>query len=156
MDSNALEEVLADCDRNPAVLMTTLRRVQERLGYLPEEAIDRIARHLKMSPADVYGVATFYQHFRLTPRGKYLVRVCRGTACHVRGGPKIRRTVEQELGLAAGETSPDMLFSYETVACVGACALAPTMVVDDAVYGEMTAERVHEVISALREAANVN
>ncbi|MHB1134609.1 MAG: NADH-quinone oxidoreductase subunit NuoE [Chloroflexota bacterium] len=155
MDGNALDEVLAGLDSSTS-LMEVLRRVQARLGYLPEEAIARVARHLNMSAADVYGVASFYQHFRLTPRGKYLVRVCRGTACHVRGGPKIRRLVEQELGLAPGETSADMMFSYETVACVGACALAPTMVVDDAVYGEMTQERVREVLGALREANNAN
>ena len=155
MDDKALDEVLAGFDHS-APLLEVLRRVQDRLGYLPEEAIAGVARHLRMSAADVYGVASFYQHLRLTPRGKYLVRVCRGTACHVRGGPKIRRLVEQELKLAPGETSPDMMFSYETVACVGACALAPTMVVDDAVYGEMTQERVREVLGALREANNAN
>lgn len=151
MESNALDQVLAGSSGEQGTLLDVLRRVQDRLGYLPEEAIDRVARHLRISPAEVFGAATFYSHFRLTPRGKYLVRVCRGTACHVRGGPAVRRTAEQELGLAAGETSPDMLFSYETVACVGACALAPTMVVEDQVYGEMTAERVREVIAALRE-----
>ncbi|MDA8218032.1 MAG: NADH-quinone oxidoreductase subunit NuoE [Dehalococcoidales bacterium] len=150
MDTSTLDEVLAGCKSEPSALMEVLRRVQDKLGYLPEEAIERVAKHLRMSPTEVYGVATFYSHFRLTPRGRYLVRVCRGTACHVRGGPKIRHLVEQELGLAPGETGEDMLFSYETVACVGACALAPTMVVEDVVYGEMTPERVKEVLRGLR------
>lgn len=153
MDSNALDEVLAGCGREPNNLLEVLRRVQDRLGYLPEEAIERVARHLRISPTQVYGVATFYSHFRLTPRGRKLVRVCRGTACHVRGGPKIRRVVEQELGITAGETTPDMAFTYETVVCIGACALAPTMVVEDIVYGEMTAERVKDVLAAEREGA---
>ncbi|MHB1415887.1 MAG: NADH-quinone oxidoreductase subunit NuoE [Chloroflexota bacterium] len=150
MDTSTLDEVLSGCKSEPSALMEVLRRVQDKLGYLPEEAIERVAKHLRMSPTEVYGVATFYSHFRLTPRGRYLVRVCRGTACHVRGGPKIRHLVEQDLGLAPGETSEDMLFSYETVACVGACALAPTMVVEDVVYGEMTPERVKEVLGELR------
>ena len=129
MESNAIDEVLAGCEREGSGLLEVLRRVQDRLGYLPEEAIDGVARHLRLSPSEVYGVATFYSHFRLTPRGRKMVRVCRGTACHVRGGPKIRRTVEQELGIGPGESTPDMAFSYETAVCIGACALCPTMLV---------------------------
>ncbi|MHB1005314.1 MAG: NADH-quinone oxidoreductase subunit NuoE [Chloroflexota bacterium] len=151
MDSSALDEVLAGCSREPNALQEVLRHVQDKLGYLPEEAIDGVARHLRLSPSEVYGVATFYSHFRLTPRGRKLVRVCRGTACHVRGGPKIRKVVEQELGVAPGESTPDMAFTYETVVCIGACALAPTMVVEDTLYGEMTPERVKEVLAAERE-----
>ena len=149
--TTALDEVLAGCGGRSSDLLDVLRRVQDRLGYLPEEAINRVARHLRLSPSEVYGVVTFYSHLRLTPRGRYLVRVCRGTACHVRGGPRIRRAVEQELGLAPGETSADMTFTYETVVCIGACALAPTMVVEDVVYGEMTPGRVKGILSAARE-----
>lgn len=151
MDSTALDKVLAGCVPGQTNLMEVLRRVQDKLGYLPEEAIERVARHMRVSPTEVYGVATFYSHFRLTPRGRKLVRVCRGTACHVRGGPKLRAAVEQELGVKPGETTPDMAFTYETVVCIGACALAPTMVVEDTLYGEMTAERVREVLAAERE-----
>lgn len=160
MDST-IELALADAERPASripgqaspLLLETLRRVQAALGYLPPEAIDAVAKHLDLSPAEVYGAATFYSNFRLTPRGKVLVRVCRGTACHVRGGDKIRRAVETLLGLAPGETSPDLSFTYETVNCVGACALAPTMVVEDVIHGEMTPERAKEVLAAAQEGA---
>lgn len=134
-------------------LLETLRRVQAALGYLPSEAIEAVAKRLNLSPAEVYGAATFFANFRLTPRGRVLVRVCRGTACHVRGGDKVRRAVETLLGLAPGETSADLSYTYETVNCVGACALAPTMVVEDVIHGEMTPERAKDILSAAQESA---
>jgi NADH:ubiquinone oxidoreductase subunit E len=133
-------------------LLEALRQVQARLGYLPPDAIEGVAKRLRLTPAEVYGVATFFTNFRLTPRGKVLVRVCRGTACHVRGGDKVRRAVEVLLGLAPGQTSDDLSYTYETVNCVGACALAPTMVVEDVIYGEMTPERASDVLASAREA----
>ena len=161
MDTGTLDRALSEITAPPSdrpgsaspVLLDTLRRVQAILGYLPPEAIDGVAKRLSLSPAEVYGVVTFYSNFRLTPRGKVLVRVCRGTACHLRGGDQVRRTLEQLLGLAPGETSQDLSYTYETVNCVGACALAPTVVVEDVVHGEMTPERARDVLAAAREAA---
>jgi NADH-quinone oxidoreductase subunit E len=161
METATLDSLLSELDATAVrssssaapSLIETLRSVQARLGYLPPEAIDAVAKRLRVTPAEVYGVATFYSNFRLTPRGKVMVRVCWGTACHIRGGDAIRRTVEQTLGLAPGETSADLSYSYETVNCIGACALAPTMVVEDAIHGEMTPERARDVLAVAAEAS---
>jgi NADH:ubiquinone oxidoreductase subunit E len=160
MDSTALVEALSElADGKPRVaaasprLLDALRHVQSRLGYLPPDAILGVADLLGASPAEVYGAATFFTNFRLTPRGKVLVRVCTGTACHVRGGDKVKLAVEQELGLTPGTTSADLSFTYETVNCVGACALAPTMVVEDAINGEVTPDRARDLLRQASEAA---
>ena len=105
-----------------------------------------VARHLNVPEAAVYGVASFYAQFYFKPQGKHRVRVCRGTACHVRGSAQIRRLVEAKLGVKEGETTADLLFSYETVACVGCCALSPVMMVDSAYYGRITPEQADAVI----------
>jgi NADH:ubiquinone oxidoreductase subunit E len=98
----------------------------------------------------IYGVATFYAQFKLNPLGKRVVRICRGTACHVRGSAKVLEELEKQLGINAGETTPDMEFTLETVACIGACALAPTMTIDDETYGKMTTKKVAEVLGELK------
>ena len=107
-------------------LIPVLQETQEKLGYLPAEAMERIAKYLHLPASTVYGVVTFYAQFKLVPSGKRIVRVCRGTACHVRGGARILREVEKRLGIKPGETTEDWEYTLETVACIGACALAPT------------------------------
>jgi NADH:ubiquinone oxidoreductase subunit E len=145
-----IDQILAAHGRDRTLLVPILQEVQGVLGYLPEWALLRVAQHVRVSPAEVYGIATFFQQFRLTPRGEKLVRVCRGTACHVRGGAGIRKAVEEVLGVASGETTPDMKFTYETIACIGACGLAPVMAVDSTTYGEMTAAQAREVLDSAR------
>jgi len=145
-----VESVLAAHPRQRTRLIPVLQEVQTALGYLPGWAILRVAQHLRMSQAEVYGAATFFSQFRLTPRGEKLVRVCRGTACHVRGGAGIRKAVEEHLGVASGESTPDMKFTYETIACIGACGLAPVMAIEGTTYGEMTAARAREVLQSAR------
>jgi len=121
----------------PDELIPVLQKAQKTLGYLPENVLLEIARFTKLSAATVFGVATFYEQFRFHPIGKHTVRVCRGTACHVRGSHKILDEIENRLHLAPGETSEDRLFTLETVACFGSCALAPVVLVDDTVKGRM-------------------
>lgn len=127
-------------------LIPLLQSVQRELGFLPEQALREIAHLIRLPEARVFGTATFYSQFRLKPVGKYMVRVCRGTACHVRGGSRIQREVEKQLGINPGESTTDLKFALETVACIGACAQAPTMVVDNEAYGKMTTKKVGEIL----------
>ncbi len=126
-------------------LIPILQDVQNQLGYLPEEAMQRIARFVRLSANQVFGVATFYAQFRFTPTGRHIIRVCRGTACHVKGGPRILEAVERELSIKPGENTPDLEYTLETVACIGCCGLAPTMVIDKDTHGNMTTKKVEEV-----------
>jgi len=131
--------------RDRSNLIPILQQVQQEFGYLPEEAMQQIADFLHISNSTVYSVSTFYTQFKLVPSGKKVVRVCRGTACHVRGGARILRQVEKQLGIKAGETTEDLEYTLETVACIGACALAPTITAGDETYGQMTIKKVTEL-----------
>jgi len=127
-------------------LIPILQETQARFRYLPAAAMREIARFLNITENAVYGVSTFYSQFKLTPLGKKVIRICRGTACHVRGSDKILSEMEKQLGIKAGETTNDGEYTLETVACIGACALAPTMTIDNETYGKMTAKKVAEVL----------
>ena len=127
-------------------MIAMLQDIQGIHGYLPENDIIRVARHLGVPTSRVYGVATFYNQFRLTPLGKHVIRVCRGTACHVKGSLDILHILETELGISAGETTKDLQFTIETVACIGACSIAPVIVIDDKYYGGLTSKSVYKLI----------
>jgi NADH-quinone oxidoreductase subunit E len=148
-----LGKILADYPGEREDLIPILQETQEAFRYLPAAAMREIARFLNISTNTVYGVATFYAQFKLTPLGKKLVRVCRGTACHVRGSAKVLAEMEKQLGIKAGETTPDMAYTLETVACIGACALAPTMTIDGETYGKMTTKKVAEVLGDRKKAS---
>ena len=124
-----------------------LQKVQEEFGYLPEEAISEIANFLGLTKNEIYGVASFYAQFRFERQGERVIKVCQGTACHVRGGRRILDIVQNELGIHPGETTEDYRFSLERVACFGACALAPVMVIDKTVYGQMTAVKARQILA---------
>lgn len=141
-----LEGILSRYEGKRDELIPALQEVQQVLGYLPEPAMRTIARFFRLPESTVFAVATFYAQFKLTPSGRNIVRVCRGTACHVRGGPRILREVQRHLGIKPGESSPDLEYSLETVACIGACALAPTMVINDKTHGQLQAGRVAELL----------
>jgi NADH-quinone oxidoreductase subunit E len=141
-----VDEILVNYRGEQSELIPILQQVQQKLGYLPEESLQRIADYLKISECTVFGVATFYALFKLTPTGKRVVRVCRGTACHVRGGSRILQEVEKSLGIKQGETSPDMENTVQTIACFGSCALAPVVVVGEKVYGRMTPSKVEQIL----------
>lgn len=142
--------MLSSYPREQRHLMPALQQVQDALGYLPEDALEAVARHFRTSPSYVYGVVTFYPQLRLKPTGRNLIKVCRGTACHVKGGPRIRREVERQLGIREGETTEDMEFTLETVACIRACAIAPTMLVNKETFGQLTPKKVADVLDQYR------
>jgi len=146
IDASRLERILANHKGEEGALISVLQEVQGEFGYVPKEAIERIADALKMFPCQIYGVVTFYSQFYLTPRGRNMVRVCRGTACHVRGGRSVLRAVEQTLGIGESETSEDYKFSLETVACLGACALGPVLVVNETYHGKMNPRKIEAVL----------
>lgn len=127
-------------------LIPLLQAAQERFGYLPKEALRAIARELRLPESKVYGVATFYAQFKLTRQGQHSVKICQGTACRVKGAPRLLRTVETELGIQSGETTQDFQFSLERVACLGSCALAPVIVMDKRVYAKMTPQKAKELL----------
>jgi len=132
-------------------LISILQAVQNEYRYLPEEILAYIATALDMSPAEVFGVATFYSQFSLEPKGRHIVRMCDGTACHVKGSREVYEAVRRKIGLKDGQhTSADMLFTVEAVHCVGACGLAPVMMIDDHVYGLLTPEAAEKVIEELQ------
>jgi NADH-quinone oxidoreductase subunit E/NADP-reducing hydrogenase subunit HndA len=132
-------------------LIPVLQRVQDEYGYIPPETIRPIAARLGLFPSKIQGVVSFYSQFYTEPRGKNVVTVCRGTACHVRGGRGVLRVVQNILGLKDGETSQDFSFTLETVACLGACALSPVMVVNGQVYGRMNPKRIEVVLDMYRD-----
>jgi NADH-quinone oxidoreductase subunit E len=143
-------EILDANRRDPARLIPILQAVQEEYRYLPEEILHYVATALDMPPARVYGVATFYAHFALQPKGKYLIRLCDGTACHVRGSMDIYDALADRLGLPEGKhTTDDMLFTLETVSCLGACGLAPAVVINEDVHGLMTPDSAVQVIEEI-------
>lgn len=150
-------QIVEKYERDPAKLIPILQEAQEQYRYLPEEILTFLATSLGISPAQVYGVATFYSHFTLTPKGKYVVRVCDGTACHVRNSSTLIDTVRAKLKLGADQnTTADMLFSLETVSCLGACGLAPVLVINEEVHGQCTPQKVNAIIDALIEKEKQN
>ena len=130
-------------------LVPILLEVQANFGYLPAEAIESIATLLNITTGQIYSVASFYAQFRLTPIGRNRITVCRGTACHIRGAPDILRQIEGEIGIQEGETSDDLEYTLESVACVGCCALAPVIKINEDVHGEMTMQKTTGVVSSL-------
>ena len=149
--------ILEKYDSNPHRLITILQEIQSEYSYLPEDVMTYVAIACGITPGTVFGVATFYSHFTLEPKGKYVIKVCDGTACHVRKSTDIIKTLEKELGLSSQKrTSDDMLFTFETVACLGACGLAPVVVVNEDVYGAMTKEKTIDLIKKIREEEAAN
>lgn len=141
-----LMTIIADCSKQRWSLIPLVQRIQNEFGYIPQESIPLIAQALKLFPSQVQGVVSFYAQLYTKPRGKKVVRVCRGTACHVRGGKTILKLVKQTLGIEEGETTPDMEYTLETVACIGVCALAPNIVIGDRVFGHMNPKKVEYLL----------
>ena len=141
-----MKEVFSHYRGERQELIPILQETQMQFRYLPAAAVREIARFLHMPESTIFGVSTFYAQFKLTPLGRRIIRVCRGTACHVRGAGKVLSEIEKRLGIKAGETTDDMEYTLETVACIGACALAPTMTIDNETYGKMSTKKVAEVL----------
>ncbi len=151
MDDQVVEEIVAQHHGSLGGMLSILSDVQAKYGYLPQEALRRIAAATGDSLTDIYAVATFYRAFSLKPRGKHLVSVCLGTACHVRGAPKIAEEFSRQLGIGPGETTQDKEFSLETVNCLGACALGPTVVVDHHYFRHFTTAKVQHILEQARD-----
>ncbi|MEW6623669.1 MAG: NADH-quinone oxidoreductase subunit NuoE [Bacillota bacterium] len=142
-----LDEVLAKYKGQKGAMIPVLQEAQEIYGYLPEEVMVEIGKSLEIPVSKVYGVATFYAQFHLKPRGRNIVRVCLGTACHVRGGAKILEKIEEALKIKDGETTEDLKFTIESVACIGACGLAPVIMVNDNTHGRLTPDVVSKILA---------
>ena len=148
---SSLDEILQRHNYDSSSVIAVMQDIQRKYRYLPQEALTYIAHELHLSEAKVYGVATFYENFSLDPKGRYVIKVCDGTACHVRKSIPILERLRSELGLSPEKaTTDDMLFTLETVSCLGACGLAPVMTVNDKVYPAMTPDAAADLIRELR------
>ncbi|MEX1298703.1 MAG: NAD(P)H-dependent oxidoreductase subunit E [Desulfotignum sp.] len=146
-----IDTIIAVNRNRPGALIPVLEQVQGVSGYLPEIIQRRVAKGLNIPLSQVYGVVTFYSFFTMKPRGRHKVRVCQGTACHVRGGHLLGKKLEYTLGILPGEVDPDRFFSLDIVRCVGACGLAPVMVVDDTTYRQVKPATVDQIIASYRD-----
>jgi NADH-quinone oxidoreductase subunit E len=142
-----LDELGVSPDSN---LIGVLQQVQDRFGFLPAEALRRIGRRMRIPLSRIYGVVSFYAQFYTEPHGRHTVRCCRGTACHVKGAGRVLDAVQRELGVEEGETTPDLAFYLETVACLGTCFLAPAMMIDNLYFGRLTPQRVQSILRSYR------
>jgi NADH:ubiquinone oxidoreductase subunit E len=144
-DLKRINAIVSEYSQQKWALIPLLQKIQHEFGYIPPQSIPFIARSLAIFPSQVQGVISFYTQLYTQPRGKKVVRVCRGTACHVRGGKTILKLVKQRLDIEEGETTPDLEYTLETVACIGVCALAPNIVVSDHVHGHMNPKKVEQL-----------
>ncbi|NLJ55458.1 MAG: NADH-quinone oxidoreductase subunit NuoE [Firmicutes bacterium] len=145
-DYEQVEKLLQEFVGKKGVVVPVLQKIQHEFGYLPRPALEYMAARLRIPVSRVYGVATFYAQFHLQPRGKNIIRVCRGTACHVRGVTKVAEKTKELLGVGVGETTADLKFTYEEVACIGACGLAPVMMVNEQTFGKLAPEKVQAIL----------
>ena len=142
IDVNEIKEIIAKNPQEAGSLITILQDIQKKFHYLPPEALKETAAALKVPISKVYSVATFYNAFSLEPRGEHICRVCMGTACHIKGAPLALEQAENALGIKAGQTTEDMRFTLEVVNCVGACALAPVVIIDEKYYGNVRSDKM--------------
>ena len=143
----SLSEILSSYKGAQGELIPILQKVQTEFGYLPEEAMNKVAEFCRVTESKVFGIASFYAQFRFVPLGRTQVTACRGTACHVGGAPQILAEMKRQLGIEEGETTPDLEYSLETVACIGCCALAPCLVINGKVESKMTPKKVKELFT---------
>lgn len=151
-DFSRVDEILEESGYKQQMIISMLQDIQEHYHYLPREVFPYLAKKLGMSEARIYSIATFYENFSLEPKGKYVIKICDGTACHVRKSIPILERLRQELGLSESKkTTDDLCFTLETVSCLGACGLAPVLTVNDVVYPEMTPDKASALLKQLKE-----
>jgi len=146
MDLSRVDEIIDRYEGERGSLIPILQDIQDVFGYLPKEALERVSRRLKIPMSRVFGVVTFYSQFYLQPRGRHTIKLCMGTACHVRGAPRVLQRIKEVLGIDEGETTPDLKFTLEIVRCLGTCFLAPVMMIDNNYYGKLTPQRVERIL----------
>ena len=151
VDLSLLNDVLEHYADVKGSLITILQKTQDIYGYVPIDAVYHIAERTGLTPAKIMGVATFYSQFRFTAVGKYLIMVCKGTACYVNGAERIIDAISEELGIGNNETTKDGLFSLSIVSCLGCCSLAPVMMIDEDTYGSLTADKVKQILRDIRQ-----
>lgn len=152
-DKAVIDEIIGKHGNKPSVVISVLQDIQEKYRYLPKEVFAYLSKRLGVGEAHLYSVATFYENFSLEPKGKYVIKICDGTACHVRKSIPILERLRSELSLSSGKpTTDDLLFTVETVSCLGACGLAPVITVNEKVFPAMTPEKASELLSQLKEA----
>jgi len=144
-------EVLTETQRKRGILIHAFQSIQKEYNYLPEEVLNGLSKKLEIPLSEVYSTASFYKHFYFKPRGRNIVCVCVGTACHVRGAGKVLEKIEESFGVKEGETTADMALTLETVGCVGCCGLAPVVTVNEEVVGDLTPKKVNEIIKMVEE-----
>jgi NADH:ubiquinone oxidoreductase subunit E len=154
MNAQRVDEIIDSYQADRTCTLAILQDVQAEYKYLPREAIIQTANRLGVTLGEVYRMATFFRAFSLEPKGEYTIRVCMGTACHVRGAVQILEQFERDLGIKAGETSRDRKFSLEVVMCLGACALGPVVVVNEETHGEMSPDKAHALVAQLRDSGD--
>jgi NADH-quinone oxidoreductase subunit E len=148
MDMGPLDDILSSIPEvSQGDLIPILQQIQASYGYLPREVVSEMSRRTKIAASQIYGVATFYEQFHLEPHGRHTIKCCRGTACHVKGAPEITEAISRATGIAPGETTEDMKFTFETVACLGTCFLAPVIMIDDDYFGHLTVNKVESIIA---------
>lgn len=153
VDLSLIDPIIEKYGKVKGATITILQGVQEEYGYIPSESLTYIAQKTGMKEAKLYGVATFYTQFRMNPVGKNLILLCQGTACHVNGASTIEKAICEELGITEGETTPDKIFTFTNVACLGCCSLAPVMMINGETYAKLTPEKTVEVLRNLRKEA---
>jgi len=151
LDFDVIDEVAHKHNVEPGAVIPVLQEIQGTYGYVPPAAIQRIADNMNVSASEIYGIVTFYAQFRLEPLGKYLIKVCHGTACHLCGADMVAEVLAQAVGAKEGKTSEDGLFTVERVACLGCCSLAPVMMINSEAYGRLTPEAIGKIISGIRK-----
>ena len=150
-----VDTIINEHDNNQSSIISILQGVQKEYRYLPEEVLNYVSDKMDISASKIYGIATFYEYFSLKPKGKYIIKICDGTACHVRKSIPILEALKKELSLAADKnTTDDLLFTVETVSCLGACGLAPVLTINDKVYGSMTPKTTVDLLNQLRQGCN--
>ena len=153
-DFSIVDEILASYKCSQQAIIAILQDIQEHYRYLPEEVFPHLAKKLGMSEVSIYSIATFYENFSLEPKGKYVIKICDGTACHVRQSVPVLNALRKELGLSEQKkTTDDLLFTVETVSCLGACGLAPAMMINETMHPSMTPDKAIEIIHKLKEEA---
>jgi NADH-quinone oxidoreductase subunit E len=148
LDLSAVDKIVEPYKGKKEMVIPVLQKVQDHYGYLPRSAMEQVSLRMRIPLSRLYGVATFYAQFKMKPRGRYIIRVCKGTACHIQGSPKIAEKIEETLGIQSGETTDDLRFTLEEVACIGACALAPVIMINDDPHGRLTPDKIKGILDS--------
>ncbi len=149
-------EVLTEGQKKRGILIYAFQKIQKEANYLPEDALEKLSQELAIPLSDVYSTASFYKQFYFTPRGKKIVKVCTGTACHVRGADEVLNKIENEFKIKEGETTSDLSMTLETVGCIGCCGLAPVATIDENIFGEIDMKKIDEIIETIKQGKAVS